>query len=282
MKKIFGNKVFVLILTLTVIVGVVAGVIAGTKSKSGFISNVAMVTITPIQKVFYRMDESIKGFFGYFKNVDKIETENQKLRTAIKNLEIDKQRSEHTEIENSELRDMLTLAEAYPQMELTAAEVVSRNTSNWYEGFVIDKGSADGLKIGQGVISADKALVGRISDIGSTWARVTALTDSGHSAGVRIIRSGELGVIEGDLELAKDGNCKLSFISKNNDIVVGDYLETSGLGGIYPKGIEIGKVVDIKSDIQGISQYAVIEVTVDLRKISKVMVVRNASYASEE
>ncbi|MBE7011444.1 MAG: rod shape-determining protein MreC [Ruminococcaceae bacterium] len=275
MKKLFGNRIFVLILSITVSLSVILGVVNATKTKSTIMANIAMVTITPIQNACSWIGQKVGGFFGYFDDMDEIKSENEKIKTENRKLEIDKQRIEKVTKENEELRSMLLLKEAYPELELTAAEIVSRSASNWYEGFVIDKGSTDGLKIGQGVVTADNVLVGRISDIGSTWARVTAITDAEHNAGAVIVRSGDMGVIEGDAALGKDGKCKLSFISKNNDIVVGDYLETSGLGGVYPKGIEIGKVVEIKSEIEGISQYAVVEISVDIERISKVMVVRN-------
>ncbi len=282
MKKVFSNKIFIILLTITVATGVMAGVINATKTKSTFIGNVAMVTITPIQNACTWVGRKVTDFFGYFEDMDKIKAENKKLKSENLMLQTDKQKFEQASRENSELRSMLSLSEAYPELELTAAEVVSRNSSNWYEGFVIDKGSADGLKIGQGVITAENVLVGRISDIGSTWAKVTAVTDSGHSVGARIIRSGDLGVVEGDASLSEKGSCRLSFISKNNDIVVGDYLETSGLGGVYPKGIEIGKVIEIKPEIQGISRYAIVEISVDIEKVSKVMVIRSTVNNREE
>lgn len=273
MKKFFRNKIVLLLIIITVSVSVILGVINATRTKSTFMENVALVTVTPIQNCFSWIGKNVTGFFGYFGSVDKLRAENEKLETENKKLSQENRRAEGVEKENKELRALLELDEAYPALELKAAEVVSRSTSNWYENFTIDKGTADGLKIGQGVISSDNVLIGRISDIGSTWAKVTTVTDPGHSVGARVIRSGDLGVIEGDSSLSDKGQCRLSFISKNNDIVVGDYLETSGLGGVYPKGIEIGKVIEIKPDVQGISQYAVVEISVNINSVSKVMVI---------
>lgn len=281
MRKLFGNKIFVLLLTITVSVSVILGVINATKTKSTFMGNVAMVTITPIQNACSWVGRKVTGFFGYFEDIEKLKEENKKLKAEKKKLETQNRKAEGMQRENNELRSLLGLAEAYPSLELTAAEIVSRSVSNWYENFVIDKGSANGLKIGQGVITTDNVLIGRISDLGSTWARVTTITDPGHSVGVRIIRSGDLGVVEGDAVLSETGQCRLSFISKNSDIVVGDYIETSGLGGVYPKGIEVGKVIEIKPEVQGISQYAVVETSVDISSVSKVMVILNVISSAE-
>ncbi len=273
MKRIFGNKVVSLLLIITVSVSVILGVINATRTKSTIMENIALVTVTPLQNGFSWIGEKITGFFGYFGSVDELRAKNDELESENRMLAQKNRRAKGFEDENKELRELLGLKEAYPEMELVAAEVVSRSSSNWYENFTINKGSSDGLKIGQGVITTDNVLVGRIGDIGSTWAKVTTIIDSGHSVGAMVVRSGELAVIKGESALSDKGQCKLSFISKNSDIVVGDFAETSGLGGIYPKGIEIGKVVKVESDVQGISKYAIIETSVDISSVSKVMVI---------
>ncbi len=273
MKKFFKNKVVLLLIIITISVSVILGVINATRTRSTFMENVAMVTVTPVQNCFTWIGSKVTGFFGYFGSIDKLKEENAKLKNENKKLSQKNRRAEGIEKENKELRALLELDEAYPTLSLMAAEVVSRSASNWYENFTIDKGTADGLKIGQGVITTDNVLIGRISDIGSTWARVTTVTDPGHSVGARVVRSGEMAVIEGDSSISDKGQCRLSFISKNSDIVVGDYLETSGLGGLYPKGIEIGKVIKIEPDVQGISRYAIVETSVNINSVSKVMVI---------
>ena len=280
MRKLFGNRIFVLLLTITISVSVVLGVINATKTKSTFMGNVAMVVITPLSDACTWVGRKVMGFFGYFGDIKNLREENEKLKSEKKELETALKKTEGIERENKDLRALLELSEAYPTLELVGAEVISRSASNWYESFVIDKGTADGLKIGQGVISGENVLLGRISDIGSTWARVTTITDTGHSVSAKVIRSGDLGVIEGDISLSKEGKCKLSFISKNSDIVVGDYLETSGLGGIYPKGIEIGTVVEIKPEVQGISQYAIVETSARIETVSSVMIITNNALQS--
>lgn len=273
MRKFFKNRIVITILAITISVSVILGVINATRSKSTIVENIAMVTVTPIQHGFSWIGRTVTGFFGYFGDIDELRAENERLESENKKLSRENRRAESYKKENEELRTLLALGESYPSLELVAAEVVSRSASNWYENFTIDKGTAHGLKLNQGVITEDNALIGRISDIGSTWARVTTITDPDHSVGAKIIRSGELGVVEGDASLADKGQCRLSFISANGDVVVGDYIETSGLGGVYPKGIEIGKVISISTDVQGISKYAVIETSVNAESVTKVMVI---------
>ncbi|MCX7714706.1 MAG: rod shape-determining protein MreC, partial [Clostridia bacterium] len=77
----------------------------------------------------------------------------------------------------------------------------------------------------------------------------------------------------GDVALSKRGYCKMSFMDKNASVVVGDMVETSGLGGVYPPGILVGRVREIKSDNAGAMQYAVIEPAADLNNLHEVLVI---------
>ena len=112
-------------------------------------------------------------------------------------------------------------------------------------------------------------------EVGSNWAKIITITDPECSVGALIERSDEYGVTEGDAAFGQEGKCKLSYISKNTNLLVGDTLLTSGLGGIFPPGLLIGKVQSIKTDVQGISQYAVVEPLCDLEKLKSVLIVTN-------
>ena len=159
------------------------------------------------------------------------------------------------------------------EFETEAAQVVSRDPGNWFSTITVDKGTADGIAVDQAVITNNKALVGRVYEVGSNWAKIITVTDPECSAGALIERSGEYGVTEGDATLEQEGKCKLSYISKNTNIIVGDTLVTSGLGGIFPAGLSIGKVMSMKTDVQGISQYAVVEPACDLKKLKNVLII---------
>ncbi|MBO5504985.1 MAG: rod shape-determining protein MreC [Clostridia bacterium] len=275
MKKLFKNKVLSSLLAIVVVLSIFFGVLNAVRTKSTWAENICRIVFTPVQEGAYKLSSSVSSFFGSFGDKDKLQEEIEKLKqeNSILKQQVDKNNLFKTE--NEELRRILTLKNAYPELEYQAAEVVGRNPSEWLSIMTIDKGTAAGIDVNDVVVSADKMLVGKITDVGSNWAKVTLVTDPSNSIGSMILRSGEMGVISG--ERLSDGSsvCKLLYLSKNADIVVGDSVETSGLGGVYPKGITIGRVTEIKADLQSISQYAVVETGADIENIKKVLVVTN-------
>ncbi len=275
MKRFIKNRCVLGLVIFVLLFSVVIGVINATNPDVTFVENVVQVVVTPVQKLFTNIGTGVSDFFGYFSDIDKLKVEIKDLKKENSHLKEELNKSEISLRENEELRKLLSLKDAYPELELETAQVIARDPSNWYNTFTIDKGAVDGINVNQPVISVDRTLVGRISEVGTTWARVITINDPGHSAGAEIVRSGEYGIVEGEASADEGGNCRLSFVSKNANIIVGDKVVTSGMGGIYPKGLTIGKVLDIRPDLQGISQYALISPEADIDNIKAVLIVMN-------
>ncbi len=275
MKRFLKNKCVLGLVILVLLLSVVIGVVNATNPDVTFVENVVQVVVTPVQKLFTNIGTGVSDFFGYFSDIDKLKDEINALKKENSQLKEELNKSEISLRENEELRKLLSLKNAYPELELETAQIIARDPSNWYNTFTIDKGAVDGINVNQPVISVDRTLVGRISEVGTTWARVITVNDPGHSAGAEIVRSGEYGIVEGEASADEGGNCRLSFVSKNANIIVGDKVVTSGMGGIYPKGLTIGKVLDIRPDLQGISQYAVISPEADIDNLKAVLIVMN-------
>lgn len=275
MKRFIKNRWALGLTVLVLLFSIIIGVVNAINPEVTFVENVVQVVVTPVQKLFTNMGNGVSGFFGHFTDIDKLNAEISNLKEENSRLKENLNKSEISYRENEELRGLLSLKEAYPELELKAAQVITRNPSNWYNTFTIDKGTADGISVNQAVISVDRTLVGRISEVGTTWARIITINDPGHSAGAEIVRTGEYGIVEGESSTNEGGNCKLSFISKNANIIVGDKVVTSGLGGVYPRGLTIGKVLDIRPDMQGISQYAIISPEADIENLKAVLIVVN-------
>ncbi len=275
MRNIFKNKTTLWLIVTVLILSIAIGVLNATKSEVSFVENALEIVITPVQKVFTSASHGVSNFFGYFSNKKALQAEIDSLKKENSELKQQLVKNEAAYNENEQLRKLLNLKSNNVEFELEAAEVIARNPSNWYNSLMVDKGAADGIALNQTVVSAGNTLVGRVSEVGTTWSRITLVTDAEHAAGAQISRSGEYGICEGDASGTSEGGCRMSFVSKNADIIVGDTVITSGLGGIYPKGLVIGKVQKIRPDIQGISQYATVKPEADFKNLKTVFIIQN-------
>ena len=274
MNRIFKNKVSVLI-ALCIIFGVLIGVLNATGIKLTFFEKTVNSVVSPVQSLITGIGDKFNSFIGYFDDVDKIKEENIELKKEISELKNKLKSVELAEKENETLRSMLGLMQINTDYDIECAQIVARDPGNWFRTFTVNKGSADGVMTDQTVISSDKAIVGRVYDVGSNWAKIITVTDPEFSCGAMIERSGDFGIAEGDSLLAKDEKLKLSYISKNTNLIVGDSVLTSGLGGIFPKGLSIGKINSINTDVQGISQYAIVVPECNLDNIKEVLIIKN-------
>lgn len=273
--KMFKGRQTAVLITVVLVLGIIIGVINAFGAKLTFVENIINTAVTPLQKAVCKAQDGISGFFGYFSDVDLIRDENAKLKEENYSLKEKLKNAELAEKENESLRNMLGLKKVLSEYDLECAFVSARDPGNWFGTITVDKGTSNGIKVDQTAISAEKALVGRVCEVGSNWAKIVTVTDPDCSVGAVTERSGEYGAVEGDAVLEQQGMCRLSYISKNTSLLVGDTVMTSGLGGIFPSGIIIGRVSAIKTDMQGISQYAEIVPACELDKLSSVFIIKN-------
>ena len=214
----------------------------------------------------------IQGIFSYFGSVKSLRAENEALKQE--NVALDKQvrDTEGLTQENQELRAMLNLMKTESKLDLVAAQVIAKDPSNWYSSFTINKGSNDGILKNQPVLTANKELIGQVYKVGSNWAEIITILDPDSGVGSMIERSKDLGVVEGDTALLQQGLCRIGYLARDTDIKIGDYIETSGMGGVYPKGLLIGTVLEIGEDHTNMSKYATVQPAVSIGKLSQVCV----------
>ena len=273
-KRLFSNKYFIIIFAVTILL-LITLVFSINRSYETKASDNIVVRITmPIQKFVYNISSGVNDFFSHFGDTAKLKTENDKLKEQIAKLKSDISRNKSYKDENERLRSLLSLSDTYSDFKLVAANVTGKDSSQWFLSITIDKGTDDGLKMSDAVITYD-GLVGHITDIGKNWARITTILDSKSTVAVIVERTQDLATVDGNIDLSEKGLCKMTYISKDSTVTVGDIAKTSGLGGVYPKGLMVGKIKEIHSENQGVSQYADIEPAVNFDKIFEVMVITN-------
>lgn len=263
--------IFVLIIAVTIVLAYIS------RSGNNPVANAVNSCLTPVQsKMTEWVIDPVKGFFDSIANSKKYKKENKELK--IKNTELEAKVKEISEYinENERLMKLLNLNETMENYKTVTARVVGVEPDNWFSYITINKGANSGIKISDTVITAE-GLLGQVSAVGNNWAKISTIINNESSAGVRIIRNGEIGIIEGDLKLIKTKKCRLQYLVSNASVISGDILETSGLGGIYPPEIKVGKITDIRKDNMGQLDYAIVEPFVNFSDLHEVIVITDWS-----
>lgn len=273
MRRWFDNKIILFLIIATVVAAVIIGVFSSKGRDTSAIESGGGSVLSPAQGAVSGIGSWFGGIGEYFGNIKALREENRDLRDA--NTSLQKQLSDMQGLtdENDELRKMLDLRERNTTIDMIAASITAKDPSNWYSTLTINKGEGDGLKPGQPVVNSNRELVGQILRVGNNWAEVITILDTRSSVGAMVRRSKEIGIIEGNSELRLDGNCRLGYIERSADISAGDFVETSGLGGVFPKGLVIGLVTEVYDENSTMSKAATVEPLCDIGKLNDVFVI---------
>lgn len=235
------------------------------------VSNAVKTVFAPVENGFSFIAGKITRTVNFLWEMDSYKEENEKLVRQINDLNRETRDAAKLREENERLQALLELKENM-NYATVAASVIAYSANNWYDTVEINKGLINGLKVGNAVITPN-GVVGKIIDVGLNRATVSTVLNPDNAMGVRIGRTGDAAVVEGDRELYSQGYCKMTFIDKDAGIIVGDLLETSGSGGMYPPGLLVGAIREIDADNMGMLNYATVEPSVDFSRLYEVLVV---------
>lgn len=237
--------------------------------------------LTPAEGVILRLlvpiQASVRGFLQ--PGLDLLETaqrmgslraENDELKARIDELTGEVVRLREVEVENEQLRSELDYKRQNPGRQLLPARVIYRDPSNYVQAIVIDKGSDSGVAEGMTVISAG-ALVGKVTWVSPTLAKVLLIVDASSSVNATIQRSESraLGLVNGQ----PSSRLLMKYIPQTEAVKTNDIVITSGLGAGYPQGLLIGKIISVQRNDIEMFQEAVIEPAVRFGKLEQVQVI---------
>ncbi|MBR4032529.1 MAG: rod shape-determining protein MreC [Clostridia bacterium] len=278
--KFFKNKFFIIVMSLALFI-VIFAVTLSAMGQTGPINNTLNIVATPFRYVGLKIGEAFHGFSKYFTSIDELDKENQSLIDEIERLEGELADSQAIKEENERLREYIEFKKTYPNLALTEALIISSESENHSTIFTLNKGREDGINVGMPVVIS-KGVVGSVCEIGSTWCKVRVITEASSSIGAYVSRSGEIGLIEGDISLKNTGECILNYLPADADIEIGDLIYTSGLGSVYPRGLLIGEVTDIKTDEYLRAKIARVRCAVNFDSLTYVMIVTDYDIHVEE
>lgn len=269
-KRVTSQLVVVLLIIILICIG--SAVYSRVSGNPSPVTQVVGMITAPVQK----LGSGIGNFFSkgktYFLETDELLAENKELKQKISDMEQSVRDATLALEENARLREQLGMAQRDRSLTLQTAEVIARSPGEWAVVLTLDKGSSSGIKVND-VVQTEAGMVGYVSSVAPNYCEVTTLIDLEMQCGALVTRTREAAIAEGNYNIMNEGYLRLSYLQENSDVVIGDTVETSGSGGVFPKGIMIGTVEEVRSEESGISKYAVIRPFVDVETVTNVSVI---------
>lgn len=241
------------------------------RTGNNAVSNAIGTIISPLQSGTATVLRAAESFVKNLAESGKNARENKKLEEEILELKSQLRMVEGYKTENEQLRALLELKETRRDFKTTAANVIGKDIDEMRSTITIDKGSKDGIKK-EAFVMTPRGLVGVVFEVGYNYAKVKTIFDTESSVSAICLRSGDMGIVEASGFLPGSGKCSMNYIDRSAKTVVGDVIETSGTGGIFPRGILIGKITEIKEDSRNLTLSAVLETDVNVNNLDTVLV----------
>lgn len=268
MKK-FSKKHIIIYAVITLLILIVTAF--SFKTGNNVVSNAMGTIISPVQSAFSAVGRSVKNAVSDIVSSGKNARDNEALRDENTKLKSELRMVESYKAENDRLRSLLELRESRTEFKSTAANVIGKESNELRSIITIDKGSKHGVEKNS-VVLVSEGLVGNVFEVGHNYAKVKTIFDAQTSVSAICLRSGDMGIIESAGFSPSSGRCSMNYIDRSAKTVVGDIIETSGTGGIFPRGIVIGKITEIKEDNRNLTLSAVIESGVNINSLDTVLV----------
>ncbi len=275
MKDFFrrnGLLILIAAILLALVTAVVSMLLGGVANP---FANVIGVITTPVRNGINAVTGWVEEKYTDAFELEQIKEENQELKRRVAELEAKEREYEEAIQENERLYNLLELTPKNRSFDKEAAMVTARSTSNWESTLTLSKGSGQGIAVDDCVVDEYWNLVGVVAEVGENWCTVRTLIDAGTQMGGQLVRTGGSAILEGELALMGEGKLKLTFLPENTQLISGDLVSTSGLGGVYPSGIVAGHVEEVRTDVSGMTDYAVIVPETDLSSLKQVFVIKD-------
>ncbi len=240
--------------------------------RLSYIENAFSSLIMPIQNGITTIKNKIAGNSTFFSDINNLKAENEELKQKNSKLEQSLRELESIKAENDTLKEAMNLTEKYAEYKTVSGYVINKDVSNYSSVIVINVGSKDGVEPNMAVI-ADQGLVGHVISVTDNTSKIQTIIDPSSSVSCTISASNDSIIAKGVLD--KEAYLRATYIPTNANLVPNDNIETSGLGGIYPKGIRIGTIKEVISTKNITDRYAKIEPAVDFGKLATVLVITN-------
>lgn len=266
-----GKKIGILIVVLISLFCIIFFSARG-RFKAPVLNQAVSVVVTPFQSVISWVGSQLNYVTSNIWEIVTVHQQNKMLRNEVEQLRIQNLHASEYDAENQRLRALLGYKQSATQFDLVAARVIGRESATWSSVIEINRGTRDGVDVDMAVVT-DKGLVGHIIEAGPTSSKVELILDPRSSVGTLVQRADSrvAGIVEGDMD--NPTMPRMVNIPKTADVDEGDIIVTSGFGGVYPKGLMVGTVSEMRNDEGGLLKIAILEPAVDFQRLEDVMVI---------
>ena len=243
-----------------------------TRGRSTAAADVVALVTTPVQSALARVNRAAVGTWSTYLDWKNVRAENRRLREENQQLRVAALQVSETSTENQRLRRLLSMQERLP-LETVGAEIIAREWGGWVRSLTVNRGRHDNIVRLTAVI-APEGLIGRVIEVRSGVSIIQVLTDPASTVGAHVVRTRTAGIVEGDPR----GTMRLKYMAREGGgIQVGDLVVTSGAGGVFPRGIPVGRVRAIDDRGSALFHYAMLTPVVDFARVDEVLLLTGST-----
>lgn len=274
MHDFFRSKGFLIILIIVAVLSIFIAATYRDRAKVSFIEDTVNSVVKPVQSFSVKASNSIIHFFERVFSSTDLDKENEQLRVKLAQYEIIESELETLREENSRLKDLLNYTDITDNYSYITSTVIGKSQGIWFSEFTVNAGRKDGVEENMAVVNS-QGLVGRVNSVSANTCKVTAIIDSTSDISAMVERTRDYGFARGILNTDEKETLELYYLPSGYDLVPGDTIVTSGIGGTFPKGIAICTVTEVsRSSDDAEERNAIIEPAVDFLRLEEVMIVK--------
>ena len=259
------------LMSLVCIGAMISALAAGVSSQP--LQEMAGTVIVPFEKAITRMSRFLNDAQDRLREKEALILENEELRAELDSLTSQNNKLVLDQEELVRLRTLYNLDQEYSEYPKVAAQIISKDPGNWYDTFMINRGSNSGIRVNNNVI-AGRGLIGIVTGVGSSWATVRSIIDDSSSVSAMTVSSQDNFVVHGDLELIDEGKLRFEQLYDLEGVVTaGERVVTSNISENYVEGLFIGYINEVEQDSNNLTKTGTIVTPIDFSHLKDVLVI---------